>query len=141
MSDSTENRLLAIDYGSKRIGLALSDPLMIFAYAYKTILNDANLWENLTAVINEKKVSKILLGIPDSDAGGKTSVKEQIIKFKEDIEKKFRIEVILWDESYTSSIAADNILESVNKRSKRRDKSLLDRNAAAVILQEYLDSK
>lgn len=141
MSDSKENRIIAIDYGSKRIGLALSDPLKIFAYAYKTILNDASLWENLSAVINEKKVSRILLGIPDSDRAGRTSVKEQILKFKADIEKKFGIEVILWDESYTSSIASDKILESVNKRSKRRDKSLLDRNAAAVMLQEYLDSK
>ena len=61
------------------------------------------------------------------------------MKFKEELEKRYKLEVILWDERYTSSIAAEMMISSTNKRSKRRDKGIIDRNAAAIILQEYLN--
>lgn len=65
----------------------------------------------------------------------------EVLKFKKQLENKFKIEVILRDERYTSSIAQEIILSSVTKKSKRRDKGLVDRSAAAVILQNYLDEK
>jgi len=63
----------------------------------------------------------------------------QISNFKKEIERRFNLEVITWDEEYTSVIAQKRIIESVTKKKKRRDKGLIDRNSAAVILQEYLD--
>jgi len=132
-----EKRILSIDYGNKRIGLALSDPLFTFAYPYKTIINDKNLWENIAEIIKEKNVVRVILGLPNESKN--KSLATVISKFKTEIEKRFKMEVISWDEEYTSAIAQERIIESITKKSKRRDKGLIDRNSAAVILQEYLD--
>ena len=132
-----EQRILSIDYGKKRIGLALSDPLFIFAYSFKTLINDKNLWKNIGEIINEKNVVKVILGWPNEE---KNKLLANIISnFKKEIEKRFKLEVITWDEEYTSAIAQERIIESVTKKKTRRDKGLIDRNSAAVILQEYLD--
>ena len=69
-----------------------------------------------------------------------TSVINNVKNFKESLEKKFSLEVELWDETYTSAIAQQKIFESVNKKVKRQNKDLLDMYSAAIILQEYLDS-
>jgi len=132
-----EQRILSIDYGKKRIGLALSDPLFTFAYSFKTLINDKNLWKNVAKVIKEKNVAKVLLGIPNKEKNQLLAT--QISNFKKEIEKRFNLEVITWDEEYTSIIAQERIIESVTKKKNRRDKGLIDRNSAAVILQEYLD--
>ena len=132
-----EQRVLSIDYGKKRIGLALSDPLFTFAYSYKTLINDKNLWKNITEIIKEKNVVKVILGLPNESKN--KSLATIISNFKKEIEKRFKLEVITWDEEYTSAIAQERIIESVTKKNKRRDKGLIDRNSAAVILQEYLN--
>lgn len=134
------DRILGIDYGLKRIGLALSDPLRIFAYPFKTLTNDKNTWKELKKVFAEKNVVKIILGLPLNEGGSKSHVTDQVRKFAKDLEKQFKIEIIFWDERYTSVMAQEKILESVTKKSKRRDKGLLDQNSAAIILQEYLNS-
>jgi putative Holliday junction resolvase len=141
MSGEELNRFLAIDYGVKRIGIALCDPLYTFAYPFKTIINDQNLWKELKKIISEQAVSKIILGIPTKENGEDASITREVLKFKAQAENKFKIEVLLRDERYTSSIAQDNILKSVTKKSKRREKGLVDRSAAAIILQDYLDEK
>ena len=132
-----DQRILSIDYGKKRIGLALSDPLFIFAYSFKTLINDKNLWKNIGEIINEKNVVKVILGLPNEIKN--KSLATIISNFKKEIEKRFKLEVITWDEEYTSAIAQERIIESVTKKKTRRDKGLIDRNSAAVILQEYLD--
>lgn len=132
-----EQRILSIDYGKKRIGLALSDPLFTFAYSFKTLINDKNLWKNIGEIINEKNVVKVILGLPNEEKN--KSLATIISKFKKKIEIRFKLEVITWDEEYTSVIAQERIIESVTKKKTRRDKGLIDRNSAAVILQEYLD--
>ena len=141
MIEEQFSRILAIDYGKKRIGLALSDPTKTFAYAYQTFNNDSNLFKNLKELIAEKNIIKIILGLPYQDDGKLSSNANEILKFKEKLERNFKLEILLRDESYTSEIAKSLILQSVTKKSKRRDKSLIDRNSAAIILQEYLDEK
>ena len=133
-----ETRLLGIDFGLKRIGLALCDPLFTFAYAYKTISNDKNTWVNLSEIINENKIKKIILGLPGGEQN--KMLIDKILDFKNKIEKKFYVEVITWNEDYTSAIAQERIIQSVVKKKKRKEKGLVDQNSAAVILQEYLDS-
>jgi putative Holliday junction resolvase len=133
-----ESRILAIDYGIKRIGLALSDPLKIFAYPYKTLNNSSSVFNEIVSLIKEQNVIKIILGLPDGDNISTKDLREKIFKLKEKLEKTGK-EVILWDESFTSLIAGEKILQSVTKKSKRRDKGLLDQHSAAIILQEYLD--
>lgn len=133
-----EERFMGIDYGESRIGLALSDPLLTFAYSYKTIKNDKNLWKNITTIINQKNVTRVVLGMPDAERN--KSLAAMIISFKKKLENKFSIEVITWNEEFTSVIAQERMIQSVTKKKKRKDKGLIDRNAAAIILEEYLNS-
>ena len=139
MTEDKESRILALDYGAKRIGIALSDPLMTFAYPHITIKNDNKTWNELDKLIKGKNVIKIILGYPFREDGRSSTLSPTITKFKENLEKRYKIEVILWDERYTSSIATEMMIISNNKKSRRRDKGIIDRNAAAIILQEYLN--
>lgn len=136
-----ESRVMGIDYGRKRIGIALSDPLKTFAYSFKIIENTENKLSELEKVINEKSVIKIVLGIPNESRSSINSIVEEVKKLKVLLEEKFRLDVILWDETYTSIIASRNILESVTSKKKRQNKSLIDMNSASIILQEFLDSQ
>jgi putative Holliday junction resolvase len=133
-----EERFLGIDYGESRIGLALSDPLQTFAYSYKTIKNDKSLWQNITSIINQKNIKRVVLGMPDAKRN--KLLVEKILSFKEKIETRFKIKVITWNEEYTSAIAQERIIQSVAKKKKRKNKGLIDRNSAAIILEEYLNS-
>ena len=140
MIDQKIQRVLAIDYGSKRIGLALSDPLLIFSYSYKTILNDDKIWKNLSEIIKEKEIIKIVLGIPYQENGNLSSNAPAILKFKKTLSKRYSLDIIEWDESQSSERAKDLIFHTVPGKKKRRDKGLIDRGSASIMLQEYLDS-
>lgn len=132
-------RILAIDYGAKRVGFAITDPLRMFAYPLITLENDKNFWQNLEQVFIEYNVELIVLGYPLKEDGGKSSSTEIVEKFESELKKRKSIEVKLVDERYSSTIAKDRILESVSSKKKRKDKKLIDMNAAAVILQDYLE--
>jgi putative Holliday junction resolvase len=143
MIDIEETRVMGIDFGMKRIGIALSDSLKMFAYAHTAIPNGSATFSEIEKIVKDKKVTKFILGIPNEERqkkDSKTSVINDVKKFKADLEKKFGFDVELWDETYTSAIAQQQILESVNKKIKRQNKNLLDMYSAAIILQEYLDS-
>ena len=132
---------MGIDYGEKRIGIALSDPLMTFAYPFTTLQNDPELPTKLSKIIIEKKIKKIILGLPSDRFVSSNQLAEKVKKLKIELETKNKIEVVLWDEEYSSVIAKEKIFESVSKKSKRKKKELLDQHSAAIILQEFLDSK
>lgn len=135
-----ESRIMGIDYGEKRVGIALSDPLFIFAYPLSTLQNSINIVSDIVKIINEKNVIKVILGLPSSKFTSSEKLSEKVIKLKSEIEIKSKIEVILWDEEFSSMIAKEKVNESVTKKSKRRNKELLDQHSAAIILQEYLNS-
>ncbi|MFO7448335.1 MAG: Holliday junction resolvase RuvX [Ignavibacteriaceae bacterium] len=141
MNEENLTRILSIDFGLKRIGLALSDPLLIFASPYKTILNDNKLWKNLSQIIKEQNIVKIILGHPLKESGEVNYFHKQWEEFKNKLEKDYKLEVILWSETYTSSMAWEQVLQSVTKKKKRRDKGLIDMNSAAIMLREYLDKE
>ncbi|NWG29407.1 MAG: Holliday junction resolvase RuvX [Ignavibacteriaceae bacterium] len=136
-----EYRIMGIDYGEKRIGIALSDPLLTFAYPFTTLTNNKSFYDELSKIILEKNVVKIILGLPSSNFKSSSELAKKVQKLKTDIEIKFKVDVVLWDEEFSSAIASEKVIESVTKKSKRQMKELLDRHSAAVILQEYLDSK
>lgn len=131
-------RTLAIDYGARRVGIAVTDPLQMFAIALETVNNDKKFWLNLLKIIASYDVETIVLGYPLKESGERSSSTELVEKFHEKLIKKISIPVIYIDERYSSSIAKQQILETVTSRKKRRDKGLVDKNAAAVILQDYL---
>ena len=138
---NSETRIMGIDYGERRIGIALSDPLLTFAYPFITLQNDASFLLNLSKIIDEKKIVKVILGLPSECFKSSKELSQKVLKLKSEIETKNKIEVILWDEEYSSMIAKEKVIESVTKKSRRKEKDLLDRHSAAVILQEYLDTK
>jgi putative Holliday junction resolvase len=135
-----EQRILAIDFGEKRIGFAITDPLNMFGYPLVTVPNDNKFWNELLKVISEYKVVKIILGYPLKESGSESTSSKAVLKFKEELEKRITLPIELVDERYSSSIARDRIIQSVSSKKKRRDKSLLDKNAAAVMLEDYLNS-
>lgn len=141
MSEDNFTRIMSIDFGLKRIGIALSDPFKKFALPYTTVLNDVKVFENLKKIIEEKSIEKIVLGLPDDSPNSANSVFKEVMKFKSELEKRFGLEIILWNETHTSKIAERRIIESVKSKKKRRDKALIDMHAAAIILSEYLDSQ
>ena len=141
MSEDNFTRIMSIDFGLKRIGIALSDPLKKFASPYTTVLNDEKVFENLKKIIEEKSVEKIVLGLPDDSPNSAKSVLKEVMKFKSELEKRFGLEIILWNETHTSKIAERRIIESVKSKKKRQDKALIDMHSAAIILSEYLDSQ
>ena len=132
---------MGIDYGEKRIGIAICDPLLTFAYPYTTLQNNSTFFNSLSDIIKEKNIIKAVLGLPSSRFKSSLELSKMVMKLKEEIEVKLKIEVVLWDEEFSSAIAKEKILESVTKKSKRKNKDLLDKHSAAIILQEYLDSK
>lgn len=132
-------RILAIDYGEKRIGIAITDPLLLFAYPLTTLENNNKFWGNFSQIMKDYDIAKILLGYPLKETGEKTHATEHVEKFAKTLENNTKIKAELVDERYSSSIAKKNILESTPKKKKRRDKKLVDMNAASVILKNYLD--
>ena len=135
------NRILAIDYGIKRIGTAISDPLNMFPIPLRTIANDGKLWDNLEEIFNEYCINKVICGYPLKEDNSRTSITDKVEKFAKDFSKKFNIEIEFVDERYSSSIAWEHIIETVPTKKKRRDKALIDMKAAAVILSDYMKSQ
>ena len=139
MKDYAE-RILSVDFGEKRIGIAISDPLKMFAIPLITIENNNLFFNKLKEIIEEYNFVKIVLGYPLKEDGTKTILTDKVEEFKTKLEKQFKIEVIYVDERYSSSIAWEQIKVSVKSKKKRRDKSLIDKNAAAVILEDFLST-
>ena len=139
MEKIVEDRYLAIDFGQKRIGLALTDPLKIIAYPFKTIINNSKAVNEILSLIKQNNVGRVIIGYPLKENGSKYEFTFKVEKFCKEIQSKINIDIFLRDERYTSQIALSNVLESESKKSKRRDKGLIDKNAACIILQEYLE--
>lgn len=138
MLTETKKRVLAIDYGSKRIGLAISDPLRLFPSINTTIENNHKKISQLNKIISEKDIDTIVLGYPGNTGKSNLELANKILSFKAELERTSQVEVLLWDEQFTSKMAETRIINSVVKRSKRQDKSLIDAQSAAIILEEYL---
>jgi len=134
-------RILGIDYGDKRIGIAITDPLCIFVYPLTTLDNDDKLLEKIEKIIKEYCVETIVIGYPYKEDGSKWQVTENIEKFYDEMKRKFNLTIEFYDERYSSELAKNRVVESVTKRSKRREKGVIDRNAAAIILEDYLKEK
>lgn len=133
-------RILCIDYGLKRTGLAVTDPLQIIATGLTTV-ESGKLIPFLKDYFTKEPVELILIGEPrnwDDSATHATPLVERCIK---DLAKHFpAIPVKRVDERYTSKMAKDAMLEMGLKKKERRNKALVDEIAATIMLQEYLRS-
>jgi len=133
-------RILAIDYGTKRTGIAVSDPLRIIAGALETV-ETKGLERWLAEYFAREEVSTIVLGKPSRMDGTPSNT----WRFVEPLAARLRRawpdkEVVFYDERFTSVLAHRAMLESGIGRMARRDRALVDRISATIILQGYMDS-
>jgi putative holliday junction resolvase len=133
------SRVLGIDFGSVRIGLAISDPLKIFAQGLTTFDNNPHFFEKLLRVIGEKDVSLIVVGLPLTLKGERGFKSDEVDVFIEELKKRTRVEIVQWDERFTSRMAQQSIIDMGTKKMKRREKGKVDEVAAAIMLQGFLD--
>ena len=131
-------RILSIDYGRKRCGIAATDPLQIIVSAIDTVSTHL-LLDFLISYMNEEEVEKIVFGKPTHADGNETFLMDDIRNFITKLEKQFaNIKIDFQDESFTSFEAKNIIRMSGAKKKKRQNKELVDRVSAVIILQKYL---
>jgi len=131
-------RILCVDYGSKRCGLAATDPLQIIVSGLDTVQSD-HLMIFLENYIKTESVEKLVIGLPVHKDGNFTYLKSDIDRFALEFSKKWpEINIDFADEQFSSSMAKQIIFESGANRKKRQDKALVDKISAVVILQRYL---
>jgi putative Holliday junction resolvase len=132
-------RILAIDYGEKRIGLALSDPLRMFAKPFQTLPNLS--YENtllvITRIISEQQVGDIVIGIPWSLDGEKSPKTIETLAFIEKISADLSVPVTGWDERYSTSEAND-LLKAMGYNWKKA-RTVIDAMAACLILKRFME--
>lgn len=134
----SETRILAIDYGEKRIGLAVSDPFFLFATGIETIPNDIRLLDELRRLCEQYAIVKIVVGLPMTLRGTQSDATLAVEKFVERLRSGLMLPVDLWDERFTSKMASQTILDLGVGKMKRREKAKVDQLAAVHLLQSYL---
>ena len=131
-------RIMAIDYGIKRTGLATTDPLQLIATPLDTIATP-ELMTFFEGYLSEEEVECIVIGQPKHKDGTPTPLEGHIGGFIKRFTKKYpAIKIERQDEAYTSKMAEDVIRKTVKKKKDRRDKGLVDQISACIILQEYM---
>jgi len=128
-------RLMGLDYGSKTVGVAVSDPLGLTAQGVETVWRQT--MARIEELISEYQVERIVLGYPKNmnNTVGERAVKS--LEFKEKLEKRTGLPVVMWDERLTTAEAERTLMETGVRRENR--KQFLDQMAAVLILQGYLD--
>lgn len=134
-------RLLALDYGKRRTGIAVSDPLQLIANGLSTV-DTSSLLEFLADYLKREKVETIVVGLPMQLNGQPSENMERVGLFVNRLRKLYpQIPVVYYDERFTSSIAKRTMISGGVKKQKRRNKALVDKISATVILQDYMESR
>jgi len=132
-------RILSIDYGLKRTGIAVTDPLQIIATGLTTI-DSKQLISFLKDYFSKEQVEKIIIGLPKNWDESDTHATPLVEKAIKELKKSFpQLPIETVDERYTSKMAKDAMLEMGLKKMQRRNKALVDEIAATIMLQEYLN--
>jgi putative Holliday junction resolvase len=133
------SRILAIDFGIKRTGIAVTVPLRIIASGLTTV-STSEVMDFLIKYCKEEEVECFVVGLPMHHDGNPAQIAPQADEFAAQLQKQFPDKPVLrFDERYTSKEASQIILQSGAKKSKRRDKALVDKVAAALILERYME--
>jgi putative Holliday junction resolvase len=134
-------RVLGLDVGARRIGLAVSDPLGITAQGLETLQrkNKRTDLEGLAKVIRHYEVKEIVVGLPLRMSGAEGRQSDKMQAFAEELRKRFRLPVHLWDERL-SSVEANRLLREMNLSIEKRGKAV-DRMAAVLILQGWMEGR
>ena len=134
-------RVLAVDYGAKRSGIAVTDPLMIIASALTTVPSHT-LMDFLKDYFAKEEVSEVVFGMPKNTDGKDTNatpiVRAAVNRFKKLFPDK---KLILHDERFTSKMALDSMIAAGSKKKDRKEKGNIDKVSATIILQSYLEAR
>jgi putative Holliday junction resolvase len=135
-------RIVAVDYGKKRIGIAITDDKKLLSLPYKTVFSGKSIEEsakNILEALKEKfsEIEKMVIGLPLLLSGKKGEMAEKVEELKKELLKKVDFPIVLWDERLTSS-QAHLIFKEVGISRKKRTKKI-DLASATIILQSYLD--
>ena len=133
-------RILAIDYGTKRLGIAVSDEdcTIAFPVSVETVKSDADAIHRVVAIAAEKRAGKIIVGLPRNMDGSEGPMAKQVQKFVSNLQSSVTVPVEVLDERLTTAMAERSLLEGDLSRAKR--KKIKDKIAAQMLLQGYLDS-
>ncbi|MBK3519111.1 Holliday junction resolvase RuvX [Carboxylicivirga marina] len=132
-------RILAIDYGRKKSGLAVTDPLKIIANGLDTVLSH-ELYDYLVKYMNNEDVECIVIGYPTQNSGQESESMKYIKPFVNRLKKNFPQMPIEWvDERFTSKLAFQAMIDGGLKKKARQDKALVDKVSATIILQTYME--
>lgn len=136
---------MSVDFGDRRIGIAVSDEDKKYSFARNHLINDDRVFSKLTEIVKEERVSRIIIGYPLNLKSERTVQTNKTEQFKNSLEKilqnsKLYPEIIFFDERLTSKIAEQSILDSGLRKKKRQDKGLIDSIAAQIILEDYINS-
>ena len=134
-------RILAIDHGSKRIGIAISDELQMIAQPMEYIPAEpfSDFLVRLKQILQEKQVELILVGMPRNMNGSYGPAALKVQDFVATLNRALTVPIKTWDERLTSAQANRYLIEGNVRRDKRKEK--VDKTAAAILLQSFLDSK
>lgn len=134
-----QGRILAIDHGQRRIGMAISDPFRVTAQSLPThsVENSEKLLATIETIIQEKNVTEIVVGMPYNLKGEKSASAENVEKFIRQLQARFQLPVHQWDERW-STIEAHRIILEMGK-SPSRNKQKVDQISALIILQSFLN--
>ena len=133
------DRVLGIDYGDSRVGIALSDPLRIIAKPFKTLTNNSELLSQLRLLIEEQNIIELVVGYPINMKGLKTKQTEKVDIFINILSREFKLKITKIDERLSSVSAKSLLIQQGIKTG--HNKSQIDETSAAIILQEFLDKK
>lgn len=132
-------KVLALDFGLKRTGIALSDDARIFAFGHSSV-ESKDLVSVLKSLIPKEKISIIVLGKPKRLDNSLFEINQNIDLLIEELKKEFPThEIVQIDERYTSKMASQVISQSGKNKKQRQDKSLIDKVSATLILQSFLE--
>ena len=134
-------RIIGIDYGTKRIGIAVTDPMQIIASPLTTVAN-VSFNDFIDDYIKRENVEAFVIGYPKQLNNSPSKTVQHIEPFIRKLKKRFpEIMIMLVDERFTSVIAMQSIIDGGVKKNDRQNKSITDKVSAALILKSYLDSK
>lgn len=139
-ADSARGRVMAIDYGARRVGVAVSDPLRILAAGRGTLENSPALLTELQSLIAAEDITLVVVGMPYAPDGGMGKKGEEVGAFVELLRRTVEVPVETWDESFTSVRAQRAFIEGGMKKKQRQEKGRVDEMAARLLLQEFLET-
>lgn len=132
-------KIIALDFGLKRTGVAITDESKMFAFGLDT-WDSKELLSNLKSIVNKEKVSEVVIGLPKRLNNEDSHITQNVYLLKEALEKELpSIKIVLYDERFTSKMASQSMNLAGASRKQKQEKGLIDKVSATILLQSYLE--